>query len=388
MVYYIRFLKPPKFHQEKDKKNPKQSRPQQKKTVFIAALICITTDLGDDFLAEDVDLVATWEQRSSRQSMDQCALKWQAGCRQVSISMGPYSVDHVAQHEAVLHIRPQAIQVPQDVLGIESTPLVISGCSAPFQWHAQSPKPAEKLIKRELRITDSDPALSLNIWEETGNSIARHIWDAALASIIFLNEIITGASTSTVTSSGSGTETETGSISIPILSQLLKPLSRSKPLQVVELGAGCGIVGIGLATMLDGCKVLLTDLPEVEEIVMRNLDEAHLKPSSTVDFQTLDWDAPPSNLCSQPIDLILVSDCTYNADSLPSLVSVLGRLVRTSPEALVLVALKRRHESEGVFFDLMRSAGFKAQHTSIELPTQHEQRDEIEFYCYRADERE
>ncbi|KAJ5273449.1 hypothetical protein N7478_008574 [Penicillium angulare] len=372
MVYYIRFLKPPKFHQEKEKKNSKQSRPQLKKTVFITALICITTDLGDDFLAEDVDLVATWAQRSSRQSMDQCALKWQAGCRQVSISMGPYSVDHVAQHEAVLQIRTQAI--PQVILGIDSTPLVISGCSAHFSWHAQS-KPAEKLVKRELRITDSTPALSLNIWEETGNSIARHIWDAALASIIFLNEIVAG--------------TSTGNIGIPILSQLLNPLSRSSPLQVVELGAGCGIVGIGLATMLDRCKVLLTDLPEVEEIVMRNLDEAHLKPSSTVDYKNLDWDAPPSDLCSQPIDLILVSDCTYNADSLPSLVSVLGRLVRTSPEALVLVALKRRHESEGVFFDLMRSAGFKAQHTTIELPEQHEQRDKIEFYCYRrADESE
>lgn len=192
--------------------------------------------------------------------------------------------------------------------------------------------------------------------------------DAALASIIFLNECITGTGPDTATS-------------IPILNQVLKP--RSLPLQVVELGAGCGIVGIALATMLDRCKVLLTDLPEVEEIVMRNLDEAQLKPASTVDYQTLDWDEPPSQLCEQPIDLILVSDCTYNADSLPSLVSVLDRLVRTSSEALVLVALKRRHESEGVFFDLMRSAAFIEQHTTIQLPTQHEQTDEIELYCYR-----
>lgn len=169
---------------------------------------------------------------------------------------------------------------------------------------------------------------------------------------------------------------------MPALSKLLRT-PRSSPLQAVELGAGCGIVGIALATMLPNCDVLLTDLPEVEDIVTINLKEASLHPSSHVRFQTLDWDEPPPNLCSQPIDLILVSDCTYNADSLPTLVSVLDRLVRTSPEALVLVALKRRHESEAVFFDLMRTAAFASLQTDIQLPAQHDQVDQIELHCYR-----
>ncbi|KAJ5659295.1 hypothetical protein N7507_005746 [Penicillium longicatenatum] len=359
MVYYIRFLKPPKFHQEK--KNAKLSRPQQKKSVFITALICITTDLGDDFLAEDVDLVATWTQRSPRETIDQSTLKWQAGSRQLPISMGPYSIDHVSQQDAVFQIRTQ--NIPQDTLGVDTTPLVISGCSAPFKWQSE---PAEKLIQREFSITNSKSIPSLRIWEETGNSIARHIWDAALASIIFLSQSISGTATA-----------------IPSLNQLLKP--RGSALQAVELGAGCGIVGIALATMRDQCNVLLTDLPEVEKIVMRNIDEAHLKPTSSVRYQTLDWDEPPPDLCSQPIDLILVSDCTYNADSLPTLVSVLDRLVRTSPDALVLVALKRRHESEAVFFDLMKDAAFVAQETTVPLPSQHDQSDTIELYCYRRE---
>ncbi|KAJ5632390.1 hypothetical protein N7490_008729 [Penicillium lividum] len=361
MVYYIRFLKPPKFHQEK--KNAKLSRPQQKKSVFITALICITTDLGDDFLAEDVDLVATWAQRSPRETIDQSSLKWQAGARQLSITMGPYSIDHVSQHEAVFQVRAQTMQ---DILGIDTTPLVISGCSAPFEWQSE---PAEKLIQREFSIAAGQSIPSLKIWEETGNSIARHIWDAALASIIFLDQSINGTATA-----------------IPILSQLLKVKPRSSALQAVELGAGCGIVGIALATMLDQCNVLLTDLPEVEKIVTRNMDEARLKPSSSVRYKNLDWDEPPSDLCSQPIDLILVSDCTYNADSLPTLVSVLDRLVRTSPDALILVALKRRHESEAVFFDLMKSAAFIAQQTTVPLPSQHDQNDTIEMYCYRREQ--
>lgn len=135
--------------------------------------------------------------------------------------------------------------------------------------------------------------------------------------------------------------------------------------------------------MLSNCNVLLTDLVEVEEIVRRNIEEATPQSSSRIEFKTLDWDAPPPDLCSQPIDLILVSDCTYNADSLPALVSVLDQLVRTSPEALVLVALKRRHDSEAIFFDLMRDAAFTSLQAKVELPAQHDQVDQIEFYCYR-----
>lgn len=168
---------------------------------------------------------------------------------------------------------------------------------------------------------------------------------------------------------------------MPALGQLLRT-PRSSRLQAVELGAGCGIVGIALATMLPNCDVLLTDLPEVEEIVTHNVQAASPQPSSQIRFQTLDWDEPPPDLFSQPIDLILVSDCTYNADSLPTLVSVLVQLVRTSPEALVLVALKRRHESEAIFFDLMRAAAFASLQTDIQLPAQLGQVDQIEMHCY------
>lgn len=138
--------------------------------------------------------------------------------------------------------------------------------------------------------------------------------------------------------------------------------------------------------MLSNVQMLLTDLPEVEGIVMRNIHGNNPQPDSSVTFQTLDWDEPPADLCSRPIDLILVSDCTYNADSLPTLVAVLDRLVRRSPDALVLVALKRRHDSEAIFFDLMRGAGFMAKQTNILLPTQWGETEPIEVYSYRRNE--
>ncbi|KAJ5175261.1 uncharacterized protein N7482_001138 [Penicillium canariense] len=344
MVYYIRFLKTPRFQ-------------QQTKSVFISALICITTDLGDDFLAEDVDLTATWVQHASHKVRYQTPVKWLAGSRQLPILLGPFAPKDVAGQTAALKI--QLSDVEKDILEKHTTPLVVSGCSAPF---GPSWEPAEQLIRRDLNIAST--VRPLRIWEETGNSIARHIWDAALAAVIFLEQVITGTEKS-----------------MPALSQSLTP--RRSPLQVVELGAGCGIVGIALATMLANCEVLLTDLPEVSEIVTRNINDASPKPSASIKFQTLDWDEPTPNLTRGPIDLIVVSDCTYNADSLPALVSVLDRLVRGSPGAVVLVALKRRHDSEAVFFDLMRTAGFVSQQAQVPLPAQWEQVDQIEMYCYQ-----
>lgn len=191
--------------------------------------------------------------------------------------------------------------------------------------------------------------------------------DAAIASVIYLQQIAAGDSAFTV----------------PVLSKLLQPECNG-PLRVIELGSGCGIVGIALAQILPQCSILLTDLQEVEEIVTQNIAVAKPTSSSNLEYRTLDWDeALPDDLCNNSIDLVLVSDCTYNADSLPALVSVLDRLVQSSPNAIILVALKRRHDSETVFFDLMQSSGLSnLHHDSMKLPSQHDQLDQIELYCY------
>lgn len=159
---------------------------------------------------------------------------------------------------------------------------------------------------------------------------------------------------------------------------------KKKPLQVIELGSGCGVVGIALAQMLSRCSVTLTDLPEVHDIVSRNLRLAQPALESASDFKVLDWEEElDGDALKQPIDLILVSDCTYNADSLPSLVQVLGRLIQLSPGAIVLVSLKRRHESEAVFFELMRQSAFAVVEESVHmLPAPFSEEDQIEMYLF------
>ncbi|KAK9847570.1 hypothetical protein MYU51_018543 [Penicillium brevicompactum] len=337
MVYYVRFLKTPRIQ-------------QQKGVVSITALICITTDLGDSFLAEDVDLVVIVREKGGKIALEK-QTKWNAYNRELPITLSPLPAK-LAGKTLELEIDTPEHQ-RSTPLETGPVPLVMGAISAPF---GPQSAPAAKLVQRIIVA----PGVQLPVWEETGNSIARHIWDAGLATVVYLGETLRGMSNNPPAES-----------KMPALETVLSRDDR--PIQVVELGAGCGIVGIGLAQMLPNCSVLLTDLPEVEEIITRNINSARQASASSVRYQNLDWEHPPENLCSQLIELILVSDCTYNADSLPVLVSCLDRLVRASPGALILVSLKRRHESETVFFELMRSAGFSSVQDSMELPSEHEQ---------------
>jgi methylase of polypeptide subunit release factors len=102
------------------------------------------------------------------------------------------------------------------------------------------------------------------------------------------------------------------------VARALLPSERPTQLRILELGTGCGMVGITIAQLVGGAKVLLTDLPEAQEIVKRNIGQASAAQQSTLYFQELNWDDElPPNL--QPLDarldLVIAADCTYNSDS-------------------------------------------------------------------------
>ena len=102
------------------------------------------------------------------------------------------------------------------------------------------------------------------------------------------------------------------------LAKALLPSKRNTRLRILELGTGCGIVGISIAQIIGGAKVLLTDLPEAQGIVERNISQARTAKGSSLAFRKLDWDAElPQNLQapSPPFDLVVAADCTYNPDS-------------------------------------------------------------------------
>jgi predicted O-methyltransferase YrrM len=99
------------------------------------------------------------------------------------------------------------------------------------------------------------------------------------------------------------------------ITKALLPSSSAGALKVLELGTGCGIVGIAIGQVIRGSRVLLTDLVEAQEIIDRNIGLANLTNGSILAFQELDWDNNLSVSLQSSYDLILAADCTYNSDS-------------------------------------------------------------------------
>jgi len=165
------------------------------------------------------------------------------------------------------------------------------------------------------------------------------------------------------------------------LPSLKKTLSQ-KDLNILELGAGCGIVGIALSTTLRNPQILLTDLPEAVEILTHNLA---LLTSSRPTHQVLDWSEPLSpNVQSTKWDVVVVADCTYNPDVVPDLVATLGRVAEGNQDSLVLLAMKVRHESEMVFFELMDQGCWVVHEKAlIPLPVLGGEDEEIEIYVFK-----
>ena len=159
--------------------------------------------------------------------------------------------------------------------------------------------------------------------------------------------------------------------SMPLLERALIAATYKK-LNVIELGCGCGIVGISLAQTIPDCDVLLTDLPEVDELVARNIEVSKPAMSSHIEFAALDWNAPlPAAVQSRNFDLILAAECIYNTDSIPLLVNTLSALIKRSPKAAIIVSTKFRHESEKMFHDLAAKAGLiENSNAQIPLPGQ------------------
>ena len=167
-----------------------------------------------------------------------------------------------------------------------------------------------------------------------------------------------------------------------------QPSSRS--LNVLELGSGVGIVGIGCAQLMPFSNVLLTDLPEAMDILEYNISRAQPAESSALSSAVLDWGVDlPATFAKQPYDLLLVSDCTYNPDRIPALVHTLFALTSLSETTDILISMKVRHPSEALFFDLMSDTGFViVEKVTLVLPDNYrscngETLETVQIYIFR-----
>ena len=202
-----------------------------------------------------------------------------------------------------------------------------------------------------------------------------YVRDASLGFLIYFKDILTSTKS-------------TGTAEI----RSLLTSKKTRQFRVLELGAGCGIVGIALAQLVK-CHMVLTDLDDAQDILQRNIDAARPAAGSSLRRQVLDWGTTFERTTETKYDFVLVSDCIYNPDSSIHLVETLRQLVDHSANALILVGYKRRHENDAIFFKRMADTGFEVVE-SHEIPLPHISTEydvsapRLELFLYRLPLRE
>lgn len=161
-MHYVRFLKSPRLE------------PAQKgNNVTLTALVTVTTDLGESYLLADTQLKATvW--KDDREVASQ-TVHWTAGLRNLKLQIqlrrdvtkGPGGI--VLEVGAPESNANELTTNPSEL----SEPAILSAWTAPITASPTGSGDSRKYVERRLQLS---PTSTLNIWEETGESIARHIW--------------------------------------------------------------------------------------------------------------------------------------------------------------------------------------------------------------------
>lgn len=157
---YVRFLKTPRTVTEKS-----TGRRQ------ISCLITITSDLGDSFLPHDVQLSA--ELLTSGPSEDikiWQSVQWKSGMRSLPITFP------ATKNPGPSRLRVRIGVEPKSTLDEYTNLLEEESCGVVSAWSSEvslsSAVEAEKLVERRFKVSNGE----IRILEETGESIARHLW--------------------------------------------------------------------------------------------------------------------------------------------------------------------------------------------------------------------
>ncbi|KAF5000292.1 hypothetical protein FDECE_11253 [Fusarium decemcellulare] len=404
-MHYIRFLRAPKVL--KNRRGP-----------LVQLLFTITTDLGDSFLFPErlldlqvVAVAASPEGSSTWLLSDPGHLDWEPGMRVAKPALElPVALERALETGMRVHICVRAAEPSHTA---ESVPRILALAAEKMRYRKEAAEkgavmpawvpltlnPAETEVSiRRLQLSESPDGLgSIEIEEEIGESIARHVWD--------------GGVVATCAIAGIETAPDSESTQDPCMRTVKNIFSRQRSIRVLELGCGVGILGVGLGAVYPqlhssspgDCTILMTDLPEAEARARSNikrLENSHLRfqenPVKML-YENLDWEEGRKGrfgpqVQSQPWDMVMLSDCTYNVDMLPALVETLSAIHATNLTHFpagepfttkVFLATKPRHESETVLFELMDNDGWYSVHKQVmPLPVLGGAPQAVELYLF------
>jgi predicted nicotinamide N-methyase len=161
-----------------------------------------------------------------------------------------------------------------------------------------------------------------------------------------------------------------------LLSRRLKHIDLPRPingqLRALELGSGTGLVGMALAG-ITGASVLLTDLPEIESNLVRNVEQnvaAIIERGGQAQTAILDWTSPSeiimstsstepgldaatlSSVTTEKFPLVVAADSIYSAEHPDMLVGAIKTWLAPGSTSRVVMEMPRREGYEAELNDL------------------------------------
>ncbi|KAM6480978.1 putative methyltransferase-domain-containing protein [Trichoderma sp. SZMC 28011] len=399
-MHYIRLLSPPKLAISGSKAR-------------LDLVITINTDLSDSllFVQDPLEIVITAEVASSGKTTwaltGRGELVWKPGMRILKPSLNLplqfikalaasssteicISAKPALSATGVQSILMDSINSAQDEVGGLIMPV---WAEVRLKGHSD-----DHICTRRLSFSGTNEGGEfLEIEEELGESMARHVWDGGLVTLC----AVAGIPANKNYASNQGVT----------MTAMRDILCTAGELNILELGCGVGTLGIGLFAALrhmrstgsGGSTVLLTDLEDAEARASRNIsrlqENAHMtgEDTSQLLYENLDWEDGREGRFGPQVqarrwDLIVLSDCTYNEDGLLSLVETLSALHasnvnkatgESSFTTKVFVGTKPRHSSENAVFGLLDQAGWKMQAKQVlPLPVLGSEAQTVEMYLF------
>ncbi|KAG6009720.1 hypothetical protein E4U21_001468 [Claviceps maximensis] len=397
-MHYVRLKGPPKINVLDD-------------AIQTSLVFEVANDLGDDLLCAEnpVGITVRAHAESSPYANVSCALveksplEWEMGRRvmkpiyklppkiesaitggdSVFISIGPAKSSLAA--DSVYNILMSSIEDHKDrAEGLIST--VTVGLSGPDVDN-------DACFRRILLSGRGEPPQYLIINEQIGHSIARHVWDAGLVAMSAI--------------AGTFKFPDLAPSQSSCMKRVHQILNQEGGVNVLELGCGVGILGLGVCAVYpkgtSDCTILMTDCHDAERSARSNMGRLHQQRSGSnlgyaqVMYENLDWENGRRGRFGTRVqerrwDLIMLSDCTYNADSIPALVGTLSSVHNLNKDfypdggsftTKVFLATKPRHDDELVLFDMMAAEDWTiADKLVLSLPVLGREMERVEMYLF------
>lgn len=369
-MHYVRLLRSPKLL---------RSRRTQ-----VSLVLAVTTDLGDSLLREPVDLVITALVNDSTYKLSGGGkLQWNPSDRVLKplVELPPDVVAALASG-GLLHLCVAAGPSADTLLDIWAGG---RGLVMPVWVTIKGNEAQDDLCTRKLRLNGpQEPAEYLELEEELGESIARHIWDAAPVVLASIMAAVSGYPAYEPSA-------------YPLTEALKHLLDKGDKVNILELGCGVGILGAGFSALTAG-TILMTDLEQAERRARKNVSLVGRSRSGRLLYENLDWEDGRHGrfgplLQRRRWDLVILSDCTYNTDTLPALVATLSAVhahnaARAGDDEAfsatkVFLATKQRHGSEQLAWQLLAREGWKQlMAQTLPLPVLGGESQSIDMYLF------